>query len=84
MEIEAKAIDQVTREEVQSYKEKGFSDHYLASVWKVNEMEVRAHRKSLGVTAVYKTVDTCAAEFESHTNYHYSTYFGENETAKNG
>ncbi|MBT2614547.1 MULTISPECIES: carbamoyl phosphate synthase large subunit [unclassified Bacillus (in: firmicutes)] len=79
MEIEAKAIDQVTREELQSYKEKGFSDRYLASVWKVNEMEVRAHRKSLGVTAVYKTVDTCAAEFESHTNYHYSTYFGENE-----
>ncbi|MBT2715527.1 carbamoyl phosphate synthase large subunit [Bacillus sp. ISL-57] len=82
MEIEAKAIDQVTREELQSYKEKGFSDRYLASVWKVNEMEMRAHRKSLGVTAVYKTVDTCAAEFESHTNYHYSTYFGENEQQK--
>lgn len=82
MEIEAKAIDQVTREELQSFKEKGFSDRYLASVWKVNEMEVRAHRTSLGVTAVYKTVDTCAAEFESHTNYHYSTYFGENEQQK--
>ncbi|MEV5115627.1 carbamoyl phosphate synthase large subunit [Peribacillus frigoritolerans] len=82
MEIEAKAIDQVTREELQSYKEKGFSDRYLASIWKVNEMEVRAHRKSLSVTAVYKTVDTCAAEFESHTNYHYSTYFGENEQQK--
>lgn len=82
MEIEAKAIDQVTREDLQSYKEKGFSDRYLASVWKVNEMELRAHRKSLGVTAVYKTVDTCAAEFESHTNYHYSTYFGENEQQK--
>lgn len=81
-EIEAKAIDQITREELQSYKEKGFSDRYLASVWKVNEMEVRAHRKSLGVTSVYKTVDTCAAEFESHTNYHYSTYFGENEQQK--
>ncbi|MGG4199008.1 carbamoyl phosphate synthase large subunit [Peribacillus frigoritolerans] len=82
MEIEAKAIENVTREELQSYKEKGFSDRYLASVWKVNEMEVRAHRKSLSVTAVYKTVDTCAAEFESHTNYHYSTYFGENEQQK--
>lgn len=82
MEIEAKAIDHVTREELLSYKEKGFSDRYLASVWKVNEMEVRAHRKSLSVTAVYKTVDTCAAEFESHTNYHYSTYFGENEQQK--
>ncbi|WHY57854.1 carbamoyl phosphate synthase large subunit [Peribacillus simplex] len=82
LEIEAKEIDQVTREDLQFYKEKGFSDRYLASVWKVNEMEVRAHRKSLGVTAAYKTVDTCAAEFESHTNYHYSTYFGENEQKK--
>ncbi|WP_350301728.1 carbamoyl phosphate synthase large subunit [Peribacillus frigoritolerans] len=80
--IESKAIDQVTKEELQTYKEKGFSDRYLASVWKVSEMEVRAHRKSLGLTAVYKTVDTCAAEFESHTNYHYSTYFGENEQKK--
>ena len=43
---------------------------------------MRAYRKSLGITAVYKTVDTCAAEFESHTNYHYSTYFGENEQEK--
>ncbi|CAH0250017.1 carbamoyl phosphate synthase large subunit [Peribacillus sp. Bi134] len=81
-EIESKAIDQVTKDELQAYKEKGFSDRYLASVWKVSEMEVRAHRKSLGLTAVYKTVDTCAAEFESHTNYHYSTYFGENEQKK--
>ncbi|MFF2499654.1 carbamoyl phosphate synthase large subunit [Peribacillus sp. NPDC058075] len=82
LEIESKANDQVTKEELQTYKEKGFSDRYLASVWKVSEMEVRAHRKSLGLTAVYKTVDTCAAEFESHTNYHYSTYFGENEQKK--
>ncbi|MDM5295836.1 carbamoyl phosphate synthase large subunit [Peribacillus simplex] len=82
MKIEARRIDQVTKEELQSYKEKGFSDRYLASVWNVSELEVRAHRKSLGLTAVYKTVDTCAAEFESHTNYHYSTYFGENEQKK--
>ncbi|TDL89990.1 carbamoyl phosphate synthase large subunit [Vibrio vulnificus] len=82
LEIESKSIDQVTKEELQAYKEKGFSDRYLASVWKVSELEVRAHRKSLGLTAVYKTVDTCAAEFESHTNYHYSTYFGENEQKK--
>ncbi|MGG4267007.1 carbamoyl phosphate synthase large subunit [Peribacillus simplex] len=82
MKIEARRIDQVTKEELQSYKEKGFSDRYLASVWNVSELEVRALRKSLGLTAVYKTVDTCAAEFESHTNYHYSTYFGENEQKK--
>ena len=64
------------------FKEKGFSDRYLASVWDVTEREVRTYRKELGITAVYKTVDTCAAEFESHTNYHYSTYFGENEQEK--
>ena len=56
-EITAKTIDLVTKEELQLYKEKGFSDRYLASVWKVSEIEVRAHRKSLGITAVYKTVD---------------------------
>lgn len=78
-EISAKTIESVTKEEMQLYKEKGFSDRYLASVWNVSEIDVRAYRKSLGITAVYKTVDTCAAEFESHTNYHYSTYFGENE-----
>src|SRR5690606_11297250 len=55
---------------------------YLASVWNVSELEVREYRKSLNVHAVYKTVDTCAAEFESHTNYYYSTYFGENEQVK--
>ncbi|KWW16871.1 carbamoyl phosphate synthase large subunit [Peribacillus simplex] len=81
-EITSKSIKSVTKEELQLFKEKGFSDRYLASVWNVSEMEVRTHRKALGVTAVYKTVDTCAAEFSSHTNYHYSTYFGENEQKK--
>ena len=38
------------------------------------ELEVRAHRQRLGVSAVFKTVDTCAAEFASRTPYHYATY----------
>ena len=38
------------------------------------ELEVRAHRQNLGVNAVFKTVDTCAAEFASSTPYHYATY----------
>ncbi|MDQ0217542.1 carbamoyl phosphate synthase large subunit [Peribacillus cavernae] len=71
-----------SEEELLSIKEKGVSDRYLASVWKLKELEVRNWRKSLGVLASYKTVDTCAAEFESHTNYYYSTYFGENEQEK--
>ncbi|WP_285767591.1 carbamoyl phosphate synthase large subunit [Peribacillus sp. SI8-4] len=81
-EITSKSIQSVTKEELQLWKEKGFSDRYLASAWNVSEIEVRAHRKALGIIAVYKTVDTCAAEFSSHTNYHYSTYFGENEQKK--
>lgn len=81
-QITAVSLQDVTKDKMLMLKEKGFSDRYLASVWKVSEREVRAYRKELGVTAVYKTVDTCAAEFESHTNYHYSTYFGENEQEK--
>ena len=47
-------------------------------------MEVREHRKSLGIVATFKQVDTCAAEFEAYTPYYYSTYEPEDETpAKN-
>ncbi|PLT33856.1 carbamoyl phosphate synthase large subunit [Bacillus sp. V5-8f] len=72
----------LSKDELQSMKEKGMSDRYLAAVWNLKEAEIRNWRKQLGVVAVYKTVDTCAAEFESHTNYYYSTYFGENEQKK--
>ena len=60
-------------------KEWGFNDHYLAELWGVAETDLRAHRKALGITPVYKYVDTCAAEFESETPYFYSTYDEENE-----
>ena len=39
-------------------------------------------RKEWSIHPVYKTVDTCAAEFEAHSNYYYSTYFGENEQTR--
>ena len=77
-----KKLEDVTKEEFVFIKENGFSDRYLASVWDTSELDVRKQRIMLGVTAAYKTVDTCAAEFESHTNYYYSTYFGENEQEK--
>ena len=64
-QIAAVSLQDVTKDKMLMLKEKGFSDRYLASVWKASEREVRAYRKELGVTAVYKTVDTCAAEFES-------------------
>jgi carbamoyl-phosphate synthase large subunit len=60
-------------------KRQGFSDRQIAFATKTTEDEVRAHRKSLGVIPVYKTVDTCAAEFEALTPYYYSTYEAETE-----
>jgi carbamoyl-phosphate synthase large subunit len=57
----------------------GFSDVRLGQLAKTSEAEVRARRKAVGVVPVYKRVDTCAAEFESHTPYLYSTYESECE-----
>ena len=55
-------------------KEYGYSDPQLAAMWKKSEDSVRALRKKLGVVPTYYLVDTCAAEFEAHTPYYYSTY----------
>lgn len=55
-------------------KQQGFSDRQIAYATKTSEDEVRQYRKSLKVLPVYKTVDTCAAEFEAFTPYYYSTY----------
>ena len=63
-------------------KEYGFSDRQLAQIWNVKEEVVRARRKEMDIKPVYKTVDTCAAEFAASTPYHYSTYEKENESIK--
>jgi len=55
-------------------KQAGFSDRRLAALWKLGEDEVRTLRWGLDLRPVYKRVDTCAAEFEAHTPYLYSTY----------
>ena len=55
-------------------KQLGFSDRQIAWATGAAELDVRRHRQALGVNAVFKTVDTCAAEFASSTPYHYSTY----------
>ena len=55
-------------------KELGFSDRRLAELTKTNEPEIRRLRKDSGIEPVFKRVDTCAAEFEAHTPYLYSTY----------
>jgi carbamoyl-phosphate synthase large subunit len=81
-QISALTLDEATKEELQLFKEKGFSDKFLALEWKVSEKAVRDKRKKAGILPAYKMVDTCAAEFEAQSNYYYSSYFGENEQVK--
>ncbi|MGG0382294.1 carbamoyl-phosphate synthase large subunit [Priestia filamentosa] len=61
-------------------KEMGFSDKEIAKLWKTSERDVYEFRKENKLFPVYKTVDTCAAEFESQTPYFYGTYEEENES----
>ena len=61
-------------------KQAGFSDIQIAYLTGSNEQNVRAMRLEQQIIAVFKTVDTCAAEFEAMTPYYYSTYESESET----
>ena len=58
-------------------KKKGFSDDRLGELANLSAAEVSKRRRALGVRPVYKRIDTCAAEFESHTPYLYSCYEGD-------
>jgi carbamoyl-phosphate synthase large subunit len=62
-------------------KRLGFSDAQLAWLWARTEDEIRSRRLELGVLPTYKTVDTCAAEFDAKTPYHYSTWEDTDEVA---
>lgn len=72
----------ISRADLLKAKQHGFSDRQLAHLWQSDEWAVRALRKELGVAPVFKTVDTCAAEFEAYTPYHYSTYETDNEAIR--
>ncbi len=61
-------------------KKVGFSDKYIAKVWKMTEEEVFLLRKKEKIFPVYKMIDTCSSEFESYVPYFYSTYEEENES----
>ncbi|MCG8420673.1 MAG: carbamoyl-phosphate synthase large subunit [Proteobacteria bacterium] len=65
--------------DIRSLKRIGLSDHRIAALIGVDETDVRTYRRDQGVVPVYKRVDTCAAEFEAHTPYLYSTYEDECE-----
>jgi carbamoyl-phosphate synthase large subunit len=70
---------ELTEEILRNAKQLGFSDKQIADLRGISEADVRLARANLGVHAVYKTVDTCAAEFEAFTPYHYSSYEEETE-----
>lgn len=72
-------LNTLTKAQLYAVKQQGFSDRQIAFANQLSEDEVRAYRQSLGVIPVYKTVDTCAAEFEATTPYYYSTYESETE-----
>ena len=72
-------LQQIDATQMLAVKRQGFSDRQIAYATGTHEDDVRLYRKGLGVTPVYKTVDTCAAEFEAYTPYYYSTYEEEDE-----
>ena len=72
--IKGKSLDQLDADSLFEAKQLGFSDRQIAWQTKSDELSVRQRRHQLDVRAVFKTVDTCAAEFASSTPYHYSTY----------
>ncbi len=83
-----RTLEEVPREVLFTAKQYGYSDAqlanlYLGTIKSETILQVREHRKKLGIEPVYKMVDTCAAEFEAVTPYYYSTYeSGCSETAK--
>jgi len=72
--IEDRKLEDVPAEVLRTSKEYALSDRRISYLTKSTELEVRARRKALNIVPVYKRVDTCGAEFESHTPYLYSTY----------
>ena len=68
-----------TTEALTEAKRHGFADAQLGYLWELAESEVRNRRLAAGIRRTYKTVDTCAAEFEAHTPYMYGTFEDEDE-----
>jgi carbamoyl-phosphate synthase large subunit len=73
--LEAPDDDQTLR----AAKRSGFSDRQIGAITGRSETDVRERRHAAGIRPVFKTVDTCAAEFAAHTPYHYSCYDEETE-----
>ena len=76
---QARSLEEAGDELIRLAKQNGFSDRQLATLWETTEGEVRRDRQRRGIHAMFKLVDTCAAEFEAVTPYYYSTYEREDE-----
>jgi carbamoyl-phosphate synthase large subunit len=74
MRLDDQKLAGIDADTLRMLKRKGFSDRRLAYLFNTGERAVREKRHKLGIRPVYKRVDTCAAEFATHTAYLYSTY----------
>lgn len=78
--IEKFHLENFPKELMYEAKQKGYADRQIAHLLRCLESEVFQKRHEMGIKRVYKLVDTCAAEFEAHTPYYYSTFEDENES----
>jgi len=79
-EFEKYTLEKIPGHLLREAKEKGYADRQIAHLLRCWESEVYKKRNELGISRVYKLVDTCAAEFEAKTPYYYSTFQDENES----
>ena len=80
MEWEIRDAETLDAPLLREAKRMGFSDRYIAKLRNRTEADIREMRESLGITPVYKMIDTCSGEFDSYVPYFYSTYEDENES----
>ncbi|PIO47499.1 MAG: carbamoyl-phosphate synthase large subunit [[Chlorobium] sp. 445] len=73
-------LKKLPKEKLRKAKEFGFSDLQFAHLFGVSQADIRRVREYYGIKAVFKTIDTCAAEFDAQTPYYYSCYEEENES----
>ena len=72
--LRGRALNQLSADDLLRLKQLGYADRQIAWATNTDELSVRRYRQEKGIVPVFKTVDTCAAEFASSTPYHYSTY----------
>lgn len=78
-EFKSYNIKNITREKLYEAKRMGYSDIQLSYLCRCSEQEIKSLRNKWNINSTFKTVDTCAAEFEAYTPYYYSTYESESE-----